>query len=86
MAAVLVSAAGVAQEVTAYEYDSLGRLVRTSNSGGPNSGTSTGTCFDKAGNRAQYVVGTSGLPACATQPSSSSKPPAQPANQQAQNK
>jgi hypothetical protein len=64
------SLAGTIQEVTAYEYDSLGRLVRTSNTGGPNSGTATGTCFDKAGNRVQYVVSASGLPACATQPNS----------------
>ena len=68
------SFAGTIQEVTAYEYDSLGRLVRTSNTGGPNSGATTGTCFDKAGNRVQYVVSASGPPVCATQSASISAP------------
>ena len=71
------SFSAIAQEAVTYEYDSLGRLIRTDVAGGPNSGTSTGMCFDRAGNRVQYVVGSSGLPACATQMSSALTPRSQ---------
>jgi len=67
------SVLATAQEVTSYEYDSLGRLVRSSAAGGPNSGTKTGMCFDKAGNRVQYVVKVT-LPPCATQSTILSSP------------
>ncbi|ATY32547.1 hypothetical protein CVN68_11650 [Sphingomonas psychrotolerans] len=66
----LFASAAAGQEVTAYRYDALGRLVQTTISGGPANGISTGTCFDAAGNRAQHVVSSSGLPTCATQTSS----------------
>lgn len=56
-----------AQEATTYSYDALGRLVSSSTSGGPNNGIATGTCFDAAGNRTQYVMGTAGAP-CTTAP------------------
>lgn len=72
--AALGSVSAEAQETTTYDYDALGRLARTGTAGGPNSGTSTGTCFDKAGNRVQYVVSASGLPTCATQTSSLAAP------------
>ena len=61
----LVSGAGLlgglalAGETITYGYDSLGRLTASSASGGPNSGVGTVTCFDAAGNRAQYQTGTS---------------------------
>lgn len=56
-----------AQETANYSYDALGRLVSSSTSGGPNNGVATGTCFDAAGNRTQYVVGAAGAP-CTTAP------------------
>ena len=56
-----------AQEATTYSYDVLGRLVASTTSGGPNSGIVTGTCFDPAGNRTQYVVAGAGAP-CTTAP------------------
>lgn len=68
-----------AQETTTYSYDALGRLASTSNSGGPNSGVVMGTCFDPAGNRTQYVVGTAGAP-CTT-PAPSPTPTPTPTNQ-----
>lgn len=52
-------------ETTTYSYDALGRLVTSSRAGGPNNGLAMATCFDPAGNRAQYFVGTTGMPACA---------------------
>jgi YD repeat-containing protein len=58
-----------AQEATTYSYDALGRLVSSSTTGGPNNGVATGTCFDAAGNRTQYVVGGAGAP-CTTAPNS----------------
>jgi YD repeat-containing protein len=45
-----------ADETTTYSYDALGRLVATGITGGPNSGISTGTIYDPAGNRSTYVV------------------------------
>ena len=51
-----------AQEATTYSYDVLGRLVASTTSGGPNNGIATGTCFDPAGNRTQYVVAGAGAP------------------------
>lgn len=53
-----------AQEATTYKYDPLGRLVNSANSGGPNDGVHTATCFDQAGNRVLYYVGTAAVPAC----------------------
>ena len=53
-----------AQETTTYVYDALGRLVSTSVSGGPNSGNSTGTCFDAAGNRTTYATAIGGTATC----------------------
>jgi hypothetical protein len=44
------------QETTTYTYDSLGRLIASSVSGGPNDGMQTGTSFDAASNRTNYTV------------------------------
>lgn len=60
---LMVASTGAhAQDATTYSYDALGRLVSATTSGGPNNGIARGTCFDAAGNRTQYVVGTSGAP------------------------
>lgn len=64
-----------AQEVTSYQYDSLGRLVGSSISGGPNNGLSTKTCFDPSGNRRKYFIGPAGTaPTCASTFASMSTP------------
>lgn len=59
--AVVVAAAlaqgAVASETTTYTYDELGRLVSSSNSGGPRNGKSALTSYDPAGNRASQAVG-----------------------------
>lgn len=47
-----------AQEATTFTYDALGRLVATSNSGGPRDGKSSSSTYDDAGNRITYAVGT----------------------------
>ena len=54
--ALLLGVPSSAQETTTYTYDSLGRLIASSISGGPNNGTQTGTTFDPADNRAAYTV------------------------------
>ncbi len=54
--AFLLGVPSSAQETITYTYDSLGRLVTSSVSGGPNNGTQTGTTFDPADNRATYAV------------------------------
>lgn len=53
-----LASAGVtsAAETVNYTYDALGRLTGSIISGGPNSGVSTGTSFDPAGNRSGYSV------------------------------
>lgn len=60
LASIAVTAS--AQETVTYSYDALGRLVATSVSGGPNSGMSTATGFDEAGNRTSYTATTSSGP------------------------
>lgn len=77
-ALVVTSSHAHAQEATSYSYDALGRLVSTSTSGGPNSGVVMGTCFDAAGNRAQYVVGAAGAPCTTPAPSPAPTPTATP--------
>ncbi len=49
-----------ATETTTHVYDELGRLIASSNSGGPRNGRETVISFDPAGNRTSYA---SGLPA-----------------------
>jgi len=46
-----------AQESVTYQYDSLGRLKGAAISGGSNDAVVTISCFDAAGNRVQYLVG-----------------------------
>lgn len=54
LAAAMVAAAAAASETVSYSYDALGRLVRTSTTGGPNAGKNVGTNFDPAGNRCRH--------------------------------
>ena len=58
--ALVFSGTASAQDVTAYAYDALGRLVASTTSGGPNSGLNVRTCYDSAGNRTTYAVATGG--------------------------
>lgn len=64
MSGVLLGGMAAASETTIYSYDALGRLVATTRSGGPNNGVAMATCFDAAGNRTAYVVGTGGTATC----------------------
>lgn len=43
-------------ETTTYSYDSLGRLVATSHSGGPRNGKTSGLAYDPAGNRSAVAI------------------------------
>lgn len=52
-----VGSAGIASETTTYTYDELGRLISSSNSGGPRNGKAAVTAFDPAGNRVSHAVG-----------------------------
>ena len=71
--ATLIGSAVMASETTTYGYDALGRLVTSARSGGPNSGVTMGTCFDRAGNRVRYDV-TSTLPASCPTPAPTPSP------------
>ena len=67
MLAALPTPALSAETVT-YTYDALGRLVKATNSGTVNNNQVRSFCYDKAGNRIQYVSNGSGTPAaCVTQ-------------------
>lgn len=57
MAAAGALAVGAgASENSTYTYDALGRLVATSHSGGPRSGTTVASSYDEAGNRKAMAV------------------------------
>ena len=56
----------VGNETVNYSYDALGRLSGSTTTGGPNNTRTTGTCFDRAGNRMRYDVGTSAPSTCPT--------------------
>lgn len=80
-AVLLVGSSSFGSETTIYTYDTLGRLVATSRTGGPSNGVGMVTCFDPAGNRSQYFIGTSGAPTCPTPaPSPAPTPTPTPAN------
>lgn len=53
-------------ETVNYTYDELGRLTVSNTTGGPNNTRTTGTCFDKAGNRMRYDVATATPTPCPT--------------------
>jgi YD repeat-containing protein len=58
--------AAFGNETVNYTYDELGRLTGSNTTGGPNNTRTTGTCFDKAGNRTRYDVATSAPAPCPT--------------------
>lgn len=55
--ALIIAVPVLATEATTYTYDALGRLVGTSNAGGPRTGKTTATAYDPAGNRSAHAVG-----------------------------
>lgn len=65
VAALLFSAMAGATETVTYTYDALGRLTNSAISGGTNNAIGAATCYDPAGNRTRYTVG-SGVAACGT--------------------
>jgi hypothetical protein len=63
-----------ASDTTTYSYDSLGRLTKTTISGGPNNGRTDALCFDPASNRTLYYSGTGAAPTCPATPTPSPAP------------
>lgn len=61
---LFIPSAANAAETTTYTYDALGRLVGTTTSGGPVSGTVTSTTFDNVDNRTNYSVAPGGMSNC----------------------
>jgi YD repeat-containing protein len=57
---LLLSSQAFAQNNTEYQYDSLGRLVRVKNSGGPTDGVQSDYQYDSAGNRTNVTVSGTG--------------------------
>jgi len=57
---IALAGAAVATETTTYEYDAQGRLIKSSKSGGPASGTEKCASFDAAGNRTNQTVNSAG--------------------------
>ncbi len=53
-------------EAINYTYDELGRLTGSNTTGGPNNTRTTGTCFDRAGNRIRYDVANAAPTPCPT--------------------
>lgn len=62
MALLEVAPATSSADNHTYTYDALGRLIGVSITGGPDAGINTATCFDAAGNRAQYSTGVGVVP------------------------
>jgi YD repeat-containing protein len=62
--AAIYATAALGSETTTYSYDALGRLVTTTRSGGPSSGVTMASCFDRAGNRLRYDTLTTTPAAC----------------------
>ena len=56
----MLPVAASAAETVVHEYDELGRLKKTTKSGGPATGSQTTTSYDPAGNRSNQT--TSGTP------------------------
>jgi YD repeat-containing protein len=64
--ATAATTAPLGNEATNYSYDAHGRLMGSTTAGGPNNTRTTGTCFDRAGNRMRYDVNTSASATCPT--------------------
>jgi hypothetical protein len=76
VAAWAIATPGASQETITYTYDSLGRLVGSSKSGGPNDGVSTSIQYDAADNRMNYsVTGVRGAPPTPPTPPPPTLPP-----------
>lgn len=56
LAALALSGAASASETTTFAYDALGRLIESTNSGGPRNGLPSQTSYDRAGNRTASSV------------------------------
>lgn len=56
LALLTLSSDANASETGTHTYDALGRLVQTTKSGGPASGSQTTTAYDPAGNRSNQTV------------------------------
>lgn len=65
-ATAILATAALGSETTTYSYDALGRLVSSTQSGGPSTGLNMATCFDRAGNRLRYDTVTTAPAACPT--------------------
>ena len=72
-AILAVAAAANASETVTYSYDTLGRLVTSVRSGGPNTGIILATCFDQAGNRMRQDIA-SGVPSTCPTPAPTPSP------------
>jgi len=57
LCAALTAPVARASETTTYTYDALGRLVVSSNAGGPRDGKAILSSYDDAGNRRTHAVG-----------------------------
>ena len=55
--ALSLSGSAYAGESTTYAYDELGRLISSSNTGGPRSGKVAASTYDPSGNRSSHAVG-----------------------------
>lgn len=60
IACMLTVGSSQASEAVVYQYDTLGRLVSTTKSGGPATGAQTSTSYDSAGNRTSQTVSGAG--------------------------
>ena len=66
VAAAPYEGSALGNETQNYSYDALGRLTGSTITNGPNNNRTTGTCFDRAGNRTRQDVATSTLAPCPT--------------------
>lgn len=73
-ALIALLAAGANAETMTYGYDELGRLKSSSVNGGSNNGNNTAICYDKAGNRVQYVSAVAAGATCTSVPSPTPSP------------
>lgn len=74
VALIALLAPGANAETVTYSYDELGRLKSSLVSGGPNNGNNTVICYDKAGNRVQYVSAVASGANCTPTPSPAPRP------------
>lgn len=69
------STLAIAGETRTYTYDVLGRLIAAKSTGTVNNNHTRSTCYDRAGNRTQYVARSDGtVPSCAPAPAPTPTP------------